>query len=292
MNVVVVGGNGLLGADVVREMQKREWDVYAPSKEDLDICDDKSVTSFFLANSPDWVVNCAAYTDVDGAESNHDRAFLLNAFGAHWLARGSLWVGARFLHLSTDFVFDGRLNRPYTESDKPNPLGIYGKSKLHGEGILVKENEDSIIVRSAWLFGEQRKSFPKTILNAALEGKDLRVVNDQKGSPTYTRDLAIALSNIMESNAPPGIYHIVNTGKTTWYELALECVKAAKIDASIIPISTGDRPTHANRPKNSALDTTKYQTLGYDPLPDWKDAVKRFVGALKEKGLLQIERPG
>lgn len=275
--MVVVGSSGLLGSDVTALFRTLNWDVIAPARALLDITDDRSVTSFFLNCSPDWIVNCAAYTAVDKAETDKDRAFLVNAFGAYWLGRVHQWTGARIVHLSTDFVFDGAKSTPYMETDETNPLSVYGASKLKGEKSLFDAAPNSIVVRSAWLFGPNGNCFPKSILKSANSGKALRVVNDQFGSPTYTKDLAQALANILAAAPEPGNYHCVNSGVATWFDLAKEVVPEP---VSVEPISSAEWPTAAKRPPYSVLSTQKYESLGFQPLPDWRNAVKRFLTEL------------
>jgi dTDP-4-dehydrorhamnose reductase len=275
--VLLIGATGLLGSDVHAEMQSRDWVVDAPSHAMLDLEDPRSIDAYFLSARHAWVVNCAAYTAVDDAETHEDRARVLNAVAPFSLARFCRWVGSRLLHISTDFVFDGESVRPYREEDPPNPLGVYANSKLHGEQLAQEENKEMVIVRTAWLFGAHGKCFPKTILRAALEGKPLSVVSDQRGSPSYTKDIAAALCKMMEMDAPPGTYHVANSGDASWHELAAECLSRAGILAGVAAIKTEDWPTAARRPKYSVLDCSKYVSLVHDPLPHWKDGVTRFV---------------
>lgn len=275
--VLLIGASGLLGTDVHSEMQSKGWVVDAPSHAMLDLEDPRSIDAYFLSARHAWVVNCAAYTAVDDAETQVDRARVLNAVAPFSLARFCRWVGSRFLHVSTDFVFDGESDRPYREDDPPNPLCVYAKSKLHGEQLAQDENKEMVTARTSWLFGTHGKCFPRTILRTALEGKPLRVVCDQRGSPSYTKDVAVALCNLINSDAMPGIYHVANSGDASWYDLAVECLSWAGIDAEIAAIKTEDWPTAARRPKYSVLDCEKYASLGFGALPPWKDALRRFV---------------
>ncbi len=277
MEVLVVGGSGLLGSDVVRELQNRGHTVDAPPSDELDITDDRNVSAYFLAGRPDWIVNCAAYTAVDKAESEPDAARLLNAYGPTLLAKVTTYLPCRLLHISTDFVFDGAKRKPYTEEDEPNPLNVYGKTKLEGEQSVLAVNNDCIVVRSAWLFGTSKRCFPRTILERAKRGEPLRVVRDQTGSPTYTKDLAVALANVIEKNAPGGVYHVVNSGEATWHDLAVEAVRAAGLDTEIEAIPSEDWPTPAKRPPYSVLSTERYRSMGFPALPDWRDAVARWA---------------
>lgn len=288
--VLLIGASGLLGTDVHSEMLSKGWIVDAPNRNVLDLEDPRSLDAYFLSAKHAWVVNCAAYTAVDDAETHPDQARVLNAVAPFTLARFCRWIKARFLHISTDFVFDGESSRPYREDDPPRALNVYAQSKLHGEQLAQEENNEMIIARTSWLFGAHGKCFPRTILSAGLERKPLRVVNDQRGSPSYTKDIAAAICNLIEMDAMPGIYHIANSGDASWYELALECLSCAGLDCEVTPIETEEWPTPARRPKYSVLDCSKYAALGFGPLPHWKHAVKRFVDEIFPK--LQAETVG
>lgn len=283
-DVLLIGGSGLLGSDVRVQLEHRGHNVTAPTRDELDLNDDLSIQSYFLFAQPQWIVNCAAYTAVDNAESHEMEANHLNGAVPQILARNAKRLGARLLHISTDFVFDGTKGEPYVETDDTNPLGVYGKSKLNGETLIFEYCDNPIVVRTAWLFGINGNCFPKTILRAAHQGKPLRVVSDQVGSPTFTRDLAAALAFLIESDSESGIYNVVNKGQASWYELARQVVGAAGCETDITPIATEDWQTPAVRPKYSVLDTSKYESLGFSPLPAWQDAVRRFVDALEETG--------
>ncbi len=277
MRAVVLGSTGLLGSDMVVALREGGWQVQTPSRGELDLRDERQITAYFLHVQGEWIVNCAGYTRVDDAEENEDEAYALNAMAPFQLARHARRMGARLLHVSTDYVFDGKKSSPYQEGDEPNPLSVYGKSKLLGEQLVLEEDPLSLVVRSSWLFGEHGRCFPKTILRLAQEKGEITVVSDQKGSPTYTWDLARALVRMMESNVPGGVYHVVNSGEATWYELAEFCLREAGISARVIPISSEQWPARARRPRYSVLDTTKFRTMGFEALPPWQDAVRRFL---------------
>ncbi len=283
LEVLLIGGSGLLGSDVKIQLEHRGHQVNAPTRDELDLNDDLSVQSFFLYAEPRWIINCAAYTRVDDAESHEMEANHLNGAIPQTLARNAKRLGARFVHISTDFVFDGTKNSPYVETDPTNPLGVYGKSKLNGEQLVFEYCDDPIIVRTAWLFGIHGNCFPKTILRAAQNGKELKVVSDQIGSPTFTQDLAAAICFMIEQNVPTGIYHVVNKGEASWYEFASQVIGASGCKAEITPIRSEEWPTPAKRPAYSVLDTSKYESLGFSPLPNWKDAVRRFAMALESE---------
>ncbi len=288
--VLLIGATGLLGVDVHAEFRSRGWVVDAPPKHILDLEDPRSIDAYFLSARPAWVVNCAAYTAVDNAESEVDRANAMNAVAPYSLARFCRWVRSRFLHVSTDFVFDGEKGAPYAETDEPNPIGAYARSKRNGEVLSLDENQDMIVARTSWLFGANGKCFPRTILNAALHGKPLRVVADQIGSPSYTKDIAFAIANLIETDAQSGIYHIANSGIASWYELAKECMSRAGLEVELSAITTDDWPTPAVRPKFSALDSAKYSALRFGSLPSWQDAVARYVEEISPT--LQVKAVG
>lgn len=277
LKILLVGGSGLLGSDLYKAFRGKGWDVIAPSHEELDITDTRSVESFSLFEQPNWIVNAAGFTAVNEAEFEGYRAIMVNAFGALMLARYARDFNARFLHMSTDYVFDGKSNRPYRETDACNPINFYGLSKWHGERMVQEENPEALIIRTAWLFGKNGDCFPKRILEAAKKETSLKVVNDQIGSPTYTVDLAEAITKIIELSTGGGIYHVVNDGQASWYDLAKATLDSAGISISLEPISSKERHDTARRPAYSVLDTSKYQSLGFEPLPHWRNAVERFV---------------
>lgn len=278
MRALLVGATGLLGSEVLAELQTRGHEVDAPLSDELDITDDRSISAYFLGAKVDWIINCAAYTAVDQAEDEPDRARLLNAYGPMLLARVTTYLPVRLLHISTDFVFDGKKSAPYHESDDTNPLCVYGQTKLEGEQHVLEENPENIVVRTAWLFGKNGRCFPKTILRIAREpNQEIRVVADQRGSPTYAPDLATAIGNLVEANAPGGIYHVVNAGEASWYDVAVEVLAVAGIQKNVAPIRSEEWPTKAWRPAYSVLATERYRSLGFSPLPDWRDGIRRFV---------------
>lgn len=285
LEILLLGGSGLLGSDLKIHLEHRGNNVAAPTRDELDLNDDLSIQSYFLFAKPDWIINCAAYTAVDKAETQEMEANYLNGAVPQILARNAKRLSARLLHVSTDFVFDGTKSEPYVETDPTNPLGVYGKSKLNGENLVFEYCDDSIVVRTAWLFGIHGNCFPKTILRAAQQGKPLRVVADQIGSPTFTQDLAAAIALLVENGSPTGIYHVVNHGQASWYEFASQVLGVAGCKTEVSAISTEEWPTPATRPRYTVLDSSKYESLGFSALPNWKDAVRRFVMALEERGL-------
>ncbi len=291
VNFLVIGGGGMLGTDVVAELKARGHTVFSPSAKELDITNPESVALIATgAFGPDvrWCINCAAYTAVDLAESESDQAMAVNAVAPGYLANVCLIAGIRLIHISTDFVFDGEKSEPYLETDKANPLGVYGQSKLLGEQSVMAANGSSVVVRTSWLYGPNGKSFPRTMINAYLAGKQLRVVADQTGCPTYTGDLARALADMAEKEAMPGIYHATGVDAMTWHGFAKLAIKAycqevlkETREVEIEPIPTEAYPTPARRPKYSVLSNAKLHEQGIAPMRAVDECLREFVRRLE-----------
>jgi dTDP-4-dehydrorhamnose reductase len=278
---MVIGATGLLGKDLVAVASRMGWDVDAPASYELDITSEGSVAGYLECSDAQWIVNCAAYTDVDGAESHPEAARSLNDSGPGYLGRFA--EGRRIIHVSTDFVFDGSKESPYVEADPVNPMQVYCKTKLAGERALSDVDPTAIIVRTAWLYGAARDCFPSKMIRMAQSGKPLRVVDDRYGSPTYSHDLATAIMHLATIGPAGGIYNVVNSGQATWYDLAAAAITAAGAAVELQSAATEDFPAPADRPKYSVLDTGKYQSLGLSPLPYWTDAIRRYVDEMKFK---------
>ena len=249
----------------------------------LPIEDSSAVDSAVARERPDWIVNCAAYTQVDQAESEQEIAQRVNGLGPANLARAARDAGARLLHVSTDYVFDGQSRRPYREDDTVAPLNVYGRSKLAGEEA-VREilREAHLIVRSQWLFGPNGSNFVATILRLARERRELRVVNDQHGRPTFTTDLAAALWKLIACDAR-GTVHCANQGVATWFDFARATVAAAGLTTSVLQATTLDMPRPARRPAFSVLDCTRYTSLVGTPLRPWPEALVQYVQMLETR---------
>jgi len=256
--------------------------------DELDVTDPESV-----ANIPagrfggiDWCVNCAAYTVVDKAETEEEAAMAVNGYGVGYLAGAARLAGARLLHISTDFVFDGSATEPYEPDAPTNPLGVYGRSKLAGEKAALANDPGAVVVRTAWLYGPQGKSFPRTMIQAHAAGKSLRVVADQVGTPTCTLDLAVVLANVIEANIAPGTYHAAGPETMSWHEFAERAIKVGLTEAgkpaevSIEPIGTEDWPTPAVRPKFSALSFRRLAEAGIAPMRSVDESLTDFVRRL------------
>ncbi|MBS1701523.1 MAG: dTDP-4-dehydrorhamnose reductase [Armatimonadetes bacterium] len=287
MRVLVLGASGMLGTDLVRILRDRDHDVTPFTSKDLDLTNHKAVRDCGALSKKrhDWVVNCAAYTAVDQAELEPELAWDVNEEGVLNLAE-KLENGPRLIHISTDFVFDGSKTTPYTEEDEPNPISIYGQTKLGGERYVEAMIDDAVILRTSWLYGPNGKSFPKTMINAYEAGKTLRVVSDKVGCPTYTKDLAMAITEAIEMNIPGGIYHAAGPDAQSWHdfaELTLSTWRGEPV--SIEPIPTSAYPTPAQRPNYSVLDTGKLAALGISPWRSTAECLKDFCQDLKAQGL-------
>ena len=262
---------------------------------ELDLCDSASLHAQLSTLAPDIVINAAAHTGVDAAETEPEAAFRLNAEGAANLARAAAAAHAAIIQISTDYVFSGGGNMPYVESDSTGPLNVYGRSKLAGEMAVLDANPRSIIARTAWLFSQWGSNFLKTMLQSAAEREELRIVGDQFGSPTYAQDLAQALLRIAETmhglpeaNSLWGIYHVTNTGSASRYELATAIFAAASKHGirqpNLIKVTTSEYPGNASRPGYSVLNNGKFRRAFAMEVPDWHDAVEQCVGQLLRPG--------
>ena len=290
LRILITGARGMLGTDLCTELRNRGHHTIELDKDEMDITRPDHVEKIRIQDygRMDWVINCAAYTAVDKAETEFAAANRLNGVGPGLLAIAAKTAGARFLQVSTDFVFDGGANRPITEDSQSNPNTVYGRTKLFGEQNAIKENPDTVIVRTSWLYGPNGKSFPRTMIDAWLAGKDLRVVNDQIGTPTYTADLARLLADMIEGGIPAGIYHAAGPDVMTWYDLATLAVTTYRDEVmksdqpiAITPVSTADFPTAARRPAYSALSFDKLANLGYTPMPGTAISMAAFASRLR-----------
>jgi dTDP-4-dehydrorhamnose reductase len=273
MRVTVFGASGLLGQDLVRELKDEQ--LTGLSSADADLRDPARVSDVIRSSRPDWIILAAAYTDVDGCESNRDLAFAVNCQGAVNVAQAAHEAGSRLMFLSTDYVFDGAKSTPYEAGDARNPINVYGDSKARAEDRLVDILPDVCIVRTSWLFGAGGKCFPATILKLAANRPEISVVNDQRGSPTFTPDLAATLVQLCNKSAR-GIVHVTNSGNCTWYEFAKAIVAVAGLTTVIRPVTSAEFPRPARRPVYSVLSPASLQTYGIN-MPEWQDAVRRYL---------------
>jgi dTDP-4-dehydrorhamnose reductase len=273
----------MLGTDLMAILGP-VYDVSGVDLPDLDITQLEQCFAKVKQLKPDVLVNAAAFTHVDACETNEKEAFLVNGHGAGNLAKAAAFAGALLVHYSTDYIFDGQKKEPYVEEDKPNPQSVYGKSKLLGESLICEHCSDRMILRTSWLFGRHGPNFIRTIVEAARKGAPLRVVNDQKGSPTYSRDLAEHTRIMIEASCR-GTYHVTNSGSCTWYDLAFSALKWAGLhNVPIIPVSTSEYPRPAPRPANSILADSRLGQEGLPPMRPWHVAAREYVDHhLKEK---------
>lgn len=282
MKILVTGVKGQLGYDVVKELEKRGHEVYGTDVDNMDITDGAAVEKTIKAYMPDAVIHCAAYTAVDNAEDNVDICRKINKDGTENIARACKKTGAKMIYISTDYVFDGQGTRPWEPEDKAAPLNVYGLTKYEGELAIQKYLDRFFIVRIAWVFGINGKNFIKTMLSIGREKGAVSVVKDQFGSPTYTYDLARLLADMVQSESY-GIYHATNEGDfCSWYEFACFIFEAAGMDVDVTPVTSDEFPVKAKRPENSRLSKEKLSLNGFERLPRWKDAVKRYVDILEK----------
>ncbi len=307
MRIFVTGVAGQLGHDVVKELVKRDHkpipsDVKAPTYDPLtiepltnetpdpffvplDITDEKMVKAVMEKYRPDAIMHCAAWTAVDAAEDNQEKVNSINHLGTKYIAEAAKTIDAKMIYISTDYVFDGKGDRPWQPDDKNySPLNVYGKSKLDGELAVSSVLTKYFIVRIAWVFGLNGNNFIKTMVNVGRTHDTVRVVNDQIGTPTYTKDLARLLVDMVETDKY-GYYHATNDESgnyISWYDFTKEIYKQAGMDTKVIPVTTAEYGlSKAARPFNSRLDKSKLEAMGFKPLPPWQDAVKRYLQEAK-----------
>jgi dTDP-4-dehydrorhamnose reductase len=284
--IAVIGSRGRLGAALMRAWGER-YKMTGFARPAFDLLHPESIDECLARGDFDWVINCAANTNVDECEKNPEAAFAANDKAPRHIARNCRELGARLLHVSTDYVFDGKKSEPYSENDAVVPISIYGKSKAAGDTAVLEEAPDSIIVRVSWVFGPEKPSFIDGILNKARTDPTASAVADKWSSPTYTEDMADWLTALIEQSAPAGYYHLCNTGGCTWRdygEYALQCAQAAGISlqtTTVAPISLKDIPAFvAQRPINTVLDTAKFsRTTGMIPR-SWQRAVESYIASI------------
>ncbi len=286
-NILVTGAKGQLGrkisdnSSIVSDSEFIYVDI-----DDLDLTDIQQIDELFKIHQFDFVINCAAYTAVDAAEEDKQTAKFVNADAPAYLAKKCSDCGAKFIHVSTDYVFDGQSNVPYSEITPTCPVSVYGQTKLDGENLVVEENSDSIITRTSWLYSEYGKNFALTILRFAKERDSLNVVYDQIGTPTYAGDLADAILEIVDKHQTTnkwvaGIYHFSNLGVCSWYDFAIYLVKSQGISTKVNPVFSSDFKTKAKRPAYSVLSKSKITNNYNLSIPYWTDACNKMLRKLK-----------
>jgi len=292
MKIMITGDKGQLGTDCTKVLGKTH-EVLGVDIDEVDITKLPDIESLFQQFRPNIIVNCAAYTRVDDCEIEKELAWKANVTGAENLAKCVDKYGDRLIHISTDYVFDGRkkVPEPYVETDKTNPISNYGMSKLEGEKAIQNTTNRFIILRTAWLFGVNGHNFLKTMLKLSLRSSDnkIKVVNDQFGSPTWTYRLALQIERLIETNYR-GIFHATAKGYCTWYELAVYFLKKMDVPHTIIPCKTEEYPTPTARPMNSILENRNLKEKGMDIMAGWKSDVDKFVLKFREVLLKEIEK--
>lgn len=276
MKVLVTGVNGQLGYDVVKELDKRGHQAVGVDRESMDLTSTQQIKECIETVNPEAIIHCAAYTAVDKAEDEEELCRRVNAIASKEIAEYAKALDIPMIYISTDYVFDGTKDGEYTEEDMPNPINVYGKTKYEGEVYVQDTLEKYYIVRISWVFGENGNNFIDTMLRLAKERDSLNVINDQVGSPTYTKDLAPLLVDMIETDKY-GIYHATNEGYCTWYEFAKEILKIANIDIKVNPINTSEYPTKAIRPMNSKMNKNKLEKNSFYRLRNWKYSLLDYI---------------
>jgi len=278
--ILVTGANGQLGTEVVRMLrQDGHYEVRAFNRYELDITDEEQVMRKVVNTQPDWILHCAAYTDVEQAEGDgYDANWEINRDGSANISKAAHKVSAKLIYISTDYVFDGKKTTPYTPEDKTNPLNEYGKAKLAGEQEILKYSPDAYIIRTSWVFGEHGHNFVYTMLKLAEKTDTLKGVADQFGRPTYAPDLSLFMKHLIDTSPEGGIYHFSNDGETSWYGFAKEILKEQNV--KITPVGSDEFPQKAERPSYSVMSLDKVKETGF-AVPTWKDALDRFKSRIR-----------
>lgn len=275
MKVLVTGANGQLGYDVIKRLEEKKIEYLGTDRDTLDITNEDDVKRVIKDYSPDVIVHCAAYTAVDKAEDERELCHAVNVLGTRYIAEACKEIDAKMIYISTDYVFDGKGDKPFEVTDKPNPINYYGQTKYEGELEVQNLIDRYFIVRISWVFGSNGNNFVKTMLRLGKERDEISVVADQVGSPTYTYDLSKLLVEMIETDKY-GTYHATNEGYCSWYEFACEIFKQAGIDVKVNPIKTEDYPTRAKRPKNSRLSKIYTNKHFKYELQTWQNSLRGF----------------
>jgi dTDP-4-dehydrorhamnose reductase len=290
----LTGSKGMLGAELSHVLESKGIPFIGSGREaditSVETFKQSACRGFFTNQDLKLIINCAAYSNVDKAEDDRDTAYALNTIGAENIAKYAASIGAKLIHFSTDYVFNGRGTRPYTEEDETDPLGVYGRTKRDGEAAVLQANPSSWIIRTAWLYGRQGKNFVETMLRLMNEKDEVKVVNDQRGSPTRAHDLVQVIVLFIEKlsagkDIPYGIYHYTDEGETTWFDFAAEIYKEAaltgilKRQCELKPCSSAEYPSKAIRPAYSVLDKTKIKKELHITIPHWKESLRGYLAS-------------
>lgn len=275
MKVLVTGAGGMLGGEAVRQLHERGHDVVACDRRALDITDAAQASVVLAAARPDAVLHCAAFTNVDAAEADREQAFRVNVGGTSNVARAAYEAGARFMYVSTDYVFDGESQEPYRPDAPTNPPGVYGRTKLEGERAALLA-EDTLIARTSWVYGKGGSNFPSRLLELARAGERFRAIVDQRSVPTWVDDTADVMIRLLEQRAPAGIYHANSNGNASWYEFACEAVVLAGLDVQVEPVRVHELRLPAARPRYSVMDVGCTERL-VGPVRSWSAALAAAV---------------
>ena len=285
-NILVIGSQGQVGSEIQALSSQYNYNFFFTNKNQLNITDYPSIRNFITYNNIDTIINCVAYTAVDRAEKEQELADSINHLATEYLAKVAKEKNIKLIHLSTDYVFDGKNFKPYLETDKTNPNSIYGVTKLNGEKKLIEINPiNSIIIRTSWVYSSFGNNFVKTMLKLGKEKESLGVIFDQVGTPTYARDLAKTILDILAKieNRNVEIYHYSNEGVLSWYDFAKEIMRMAKLKCDINPIETKEYPTPAKRPHYSLLNKTKIKKEFHIEIPFWKDSLDECLKLMGER---------
>lgn len=275
MSVLIVGAQGMLGTDLIKTLQHTHQ-VRGVDIADCDITSSEATLNLLSRMKPAWVINTAAYTQVDRCEEERDEAFKVNAAGVKNLALACRKIGAKLLHLSTDYVFDGKTKKPYREEDPVNPLSVYGKSKCEGESAVQSILDDCIIVRTGGLYGKGGNNFVNTVIARAREKDELTVVNDHFASPTYTVDLSKAIATLVHLS-PRGIFHVVNSGYCSWYQVACTIVEGIGAGCRVVPVPSDSYKRPAARPAFAVLDCSRFTEVTKTAMRPWEEALREYL---------------
>ena len=276
MKILVLGSKGMLGSDFCRELKRVKSDFIGWDIDDLDLTREKEAYKKLKSVNPNIIINCAGFTEVDGCESQSEKAFIVNGMIPYYLAKACFDMGSVLVHFSTDFIFDGRWSIPYKEVDLPNPISVYGSSKLEGERKIQEILEKYFIIRTAWLYGKNGRNFVEIILDMAKNKEELKIVVDQVGSPTHTVDLVRIALRLFETESY-GLYNITNDGSCSRFEWTKKIIEIEKLNLNVIPCLSGVFPRPARRPAYSVLDNTKFNSLGIGKMENWKTALEKYL---------------